>query len=47
MSECNETFLTAFDRRRDDLIGHALDRFLDDCELERWRVNFAELLQTG
>jgi PAS domain S-box-containing protein len=45
--ECNETFLTALDRRREDLIGHALDRFLDDSEAERWRVKVAELLQAG
>jgi PAS domain S-box-containing protein len=45
--ECNETLLTALDRRRQDMIGHSLDRFLDESEVERWRVKVAELLQTG
>ena len=45
--ECNETLLTALERRREDLIGQSLDRFLDDSEVQRWRVKVAELLQTG
>jgi PAS domain S-box-containing protein len=45
--ECNETLLTALDRRREDLIGHALDRVLDDTEIERWRAKVAELIHTG
>ncbi len=45
--ECNETLLTALERRREDLIGQSLDRFLDDSEVDRWRAKVAELLQTG
>jgi PAS domain S-box-containing protein len=45
--ECNETLLTALDRRREELIGESIDRFLDRSEVERWRVKVAQLLQTG
>ena len=45
--ECNQTFLSALNRRRDELIGHGFDRFLDGPHLERCQTLFAQLLEQG
>lgn len=44
--ECNQTFLTTLNRRRDELIGHGFDRFLEGSDLKRL-AHFAQLLESG
>ena len=43
--ECNQTFLTTLKHRREELIGHGFDRFLDGSDLERCLTLFAQLLE--
>jgi PAS domain S-box-containing protein len=45
--ECNQTFLTTLERRREELIGHGFELFLEGSHLERCVALFAQLLETG
>jgi PAS domain S-box-containing protein len=45
--ECNQTFLTSLKRRREELIGHGFERFLEGPHLEHCLALFAQLLETG
>ncbi len=45
--ECNQTFLSTLNRRRDELIGQGFEAFLDRTDLERCLTLFGQLLEQG
>jgi PAS domain S-box-containing protein len=45
--ECNQAFLKALDRPREQLIGQGFETFVDPTDLERCRSLFRQLLETG